>query len=60
MTADIEAIRARITAATPEESGLIAHVPAEDLSALCDEVEALTADLYELRQQRRKADEVPR
>lgn len=41
MTADIEAIRARIAAATPEESGLIAHVPAEDLAALCDEVEAL-------------------
>lgn len=102
MTADIEAIRARITAATPgpwkaewvdgddwwqitgqpfddggqwlacpevattdemEDDGtdadLIAHAPA-DLAALCDEVEELTADLYELRQQRREADEVAR
>ena len=37
----------------------IAHAPA-DLAALCDEMEELTADLYELRQQRREADEVAR
>lgn len=53
MTADIEAIRARITAATPEEAGLIAHVPAEDLAALCDEVEELRDAVEHQRGRRR-------